>query len=379
MNRIIKIGMDVHSKNYTLCAVEPRLGEEEQVLFTKEVAADYKEVLKFISLMKKSLGKKDSYDITCGYEAGCLGYSLYHQLTKENVHCVILAPSTMLTSKGKRIKTDSRDARLIASCLANGKYSAVHIPTKEENAVTSYIRMRTDHKISLKKLKQQINAFCLKYGFYYVPAKWTQVHLKWLKNLQFDTDLEREVLDEYLDSYYCLQDKINRLDARIQELSQQKEYASKVKELSCFRGIKAPTALALVVEVGDFSRFLKARQFAAYLGLVPGEHSSGDDKTRLSLTKAGNSHLRMLLVEASSSLCRGKTYCKSKALRKRQEGNEPDVIAYADKANRRLHKKYDEMIERGKTRNVAVAAVARELACFIWGMMNGKTDLLRTA
>ena len=218
MNRIIKIGMDVRSKNYTLCAVEPRLGEEEQVLFTKDVAADYKEVLNFISLMKKSLGKDDTYDITCGYEAGF---------------------------------------------LASGKYSAVHIPTKEETSVTSYIRMRTDHKISLKKLKQQINAFCLKYGFYYASTRWTQIHFKWLKDLKFETDLDWEVLDEYLDFYYALQDKINRLDARIQELSQQKEYASKVKELSCFCGIKAPTALALVVEVEDFSRFLKARQFAA--------------------------------------------------------------------------------------------------------------------
>ena len=321
MYRIIKIGMDVHCKSFSLCAVEPVLSAEDNVLAVQNTVADYRAVVKFIEALKRKLGEDDTYDITCGYEAGCLGYSLYHQLTNAGVKCVILAPSTMLTTQGKRIKTDRRDARLIASCLSTNQFHAVHVPTKKENAVTSYIRMRDDHRTALKKIKQQINAFCLKYGFYYGTTKWTKIHLEWLHKLSFETELERETLDEYLQTYYELQDKINRMDARILELSKDRDFEPKVKKLSCFLGIKAPTALSLITEIGDYSRFAEAGQFAAYLGLVPGEHSSGDGKHRLSLTKAGNNHLRMLLVEACSGVGRGRIGNKSKKLRKRQEGN----------------------------------------------------------
>ncbi|MGX8720697.1 MAG: transposase, partial [Eubacteriales bacterium] len=138
-------------------------------------------------------------------------------------------------------------------------------------------------------------------------------------------------------------------------------------------GLEARQSLALVVETGDFSRFKSADRFASYLGLVPGEHSSSDSVKRLGITKAGNKHLRKLLVEASQGICRGKVGVKSKALRKRQQGNSPEVIAYADKANKRLRRKYFKMVhDRYKQRNTAVTAVARELACFVWGMMTDR-------
>ncbi|MBR3295093.1 MAG: transposase, partial [Clostridia bacterium] len=114
MNRIIKIGMDVHTTNYTLCAMEPTVGAEDRVFGEIQVAPDYKEVILFIESLKMKLGFHDDYSIECGYEAGCLGYTLYHQLTNAGIKCVILAPTTMLSTKGKRIKTDKRDARLIA-------------------------------------------------------------------------------------------------------------------------------------------------------------------------------------------------------------------------------------------------------------------------
>ena len=117
MNRIVKIGMDVHSTNYTLCAMEPVLDGEDRVFANIQVMPDYKNVLQFIENLKNKLGSDDSYSIECGYEAGCLGYSLYHQLTSAGVKCVILAPTTMLTQQGKRIKTDKRDAVMIAQCL----------------------------------------------------------------------------------------------------------------------------------------------------------------------------------------------------------------------------------------------------------------------
>ena len=150
----------------------------------------------------------------------------------------------------------------------------------------------------------------------------------------------QETLNEYLTSYEEQTAKIERFDARIEEIASQAEYAEKVKKLGCFLGIKTHTALSLIVETGDFTRFAKGNVYAAYLGLVPGEHSSAVKVNRLGITKAGNSHLRLLLVEAAGGICKGAIGHKSKALRQRQQGNSAEVIAYADKANARLRSKY---------------------------------------
>ena len=373
MNRILKIGMDVHSKNYTLCAMEPVIGAKDRVFANIQVTADYKNILMFLENLKQKLGMQDTYDIECGYEAGCLGYSLYNQLTAAGVKCVILAPTTMLTQQGQRIKTDARDAHMIAQCLSYGGYHPVYIPTEKDNAVKEYLRMREDHKKALKKIKQQINAFCLRQGKYYEGTKWTIAHLKWLKKLELAA-MNQETLEEYLASYDEQTAKIERFDSRIEEIAGQTEYAEKVKKLGCFLGIKTYTALSLIVETGDYKRFQKGNIYAAYLGLAPGEHSSAEKVKRLGITKAGNGHLRLLLVEAAGGICKGAVGHKSKALRKRQEGNGAEIISYANKANSRMRSKYYRLIRHGKKRNVAVAAIARELACFVWGMMTGNIN-----
>ena len=229
--------MDVHSTNYTLCAMEPVIGEDDRIFATIDVAPDYKNILLFIENLKMKLGMDYEYDIQCGYEAGCLGYSLYNQLTAANVKCVILAPTTMLTQQGVRVKTDARDARMIAQCLSYGGYHAVYIPTEEDDSVKEYLRMRDDHKLALKKVKQQINAFCLRHGYHYAQTKWTIAHWKWLKKLEL-SELYREVLDEYMASYEEYVAKIERFDQRIEELASQERYAEKVKRLHIFRKSK---------------------------------------------------------------------------------------------------------------------------------------------
>jgi transposase len=290
------------------------------------------------------------------------------------IKCVILAPTTMLSQQGQRIKTDSRDAHLIAQCLSYGGYHPVYIPTEQDDSVKEYLRMRDDHKKALKKIKQHIGMFCIRHGYYYEGTKWTIAHLKWLKKLEL-AQMYQETLDEYLASYEEQTAKIERFDARIEEIASQTEYAEKVKKLGCFLGIKTHTALSLIVETGDFTRFAKGNVYAAYLGLAPGERSSAVKVNRLGITKAGNSHLRLLLVEAAGGICKGAIGHKSKALRQRQQGNSAEVIAYADKANARLRSKYYRLIRHGKKRNVAVAAIARELACFVWGMMTDNIDV----
>ena len=378
MNRIIKIGMDVHSTNYTLCAMEPTVGAEDRVFGEIQVAPDYKEIILFIESLKMKLGFHDDYSIECGYEAGCLGYTLYHQLTNAGIKCVILAPTTMLSTKGKRIKTDKRDAHLIAQCLCYGGYHPVYIPTKEDDAVKEYIRMRDDHKQILKSLKQQINAFVLRHGYQYSGTKWTIKHVIWLSKLDLDP-MYRETLDEYMASYEEQESKIERYDKRIEEIAAEERYQENARKLGCLLGISTHTALSLVVETGDFKRFAKGNIYAAYLGLAPGEHSSSTSVNRLGISKAGNTHIRCLLVEAARSICKGAVGHKSKRLRARQIGQSAEVIAYADKANTRLRSKYYRMIRHGKAKNVAVAAVARELACFIWGMMSGNISTVSGA
>ena len=374
MKRIIKIGMDVHSTNYTLCAMEPIIGAEERVFGEIKVEPDYKWIICFIESLKMKLGYENEYSIECGYEAGCLGYTLYHQLTDAGIKCVILAPTTMLTPQGLRIKTDKRDANLIAQCLCYGGYHPVYIPTGEDDAVKEYLRMRDDHKKALKKLKQQINAFTLRHGHQYTGTKWSVKHVIWLNKLELKP-MYRETLDEYMISYQEQEAKIERYDKRIEEIAAEARYKENVGKLGCFLGIRTHTALSLIVETGDFKRFAKGNTYAAFLGLVPGEHSSSNSVNRLGISKAGNKHLRCLLIEAARGICKGAIGYKSKTLRSRQNGQAPEIIAYADKANVRLRRKYHKMIRHGKKKNVAVAAVARELACFIWGMMTGRISI----
>ena len=365
----VYVGMDVHKETFSLCCYT---NEKEQAEYPQKVDGHYSKIINYIEAMRFHYG--DDALFICGYEAGCLGYTLYHQLTANNVKCVILAPTTMLEQRSKkRIKTDKRDAEVIAKCLAQHNYSPVHIPTAKDEETKEFIRMRNDHKLALKKVKQQILAFCLRHNYRYDgKSHWTAAHIKWLKSLNAEA-LYKEILDEYLLTYTTLSDKIERLDKRIEELASQDEYKESVKKLCCFIGVKTHTALSVIVEVGDFKRFASAENFASYLGLVPGEDSSGDGKTRLGITKAGNRHVRLLLTEAAQCYARGQVGFKSKELKSRQKGNATEVIAYADKANERLRRRYYKMVlGKNKKANVAKTAIARELACFMWGMMTDR-------
>ena len=370
--------MDVHSTNFTLCAMEPTIGAEDRIFGEIQTAPDYKEIIIFIECLKMKLGLYDDYSIECGYEAGCLGYTLYNQLTNAGINCVILAPTTMLTTQGQRVKTDKRDARLIAQCLCYGGYHPVYIPTGEDDAVKEFLRMRDDIKRSVKKLKQQINAFVLRHGFLYTGTKWTIKHITWLNKLKLEP-MYHETLNEYIAVYEDLNARIERYDRRIEEIADEARYQENAEKLGCFLGIRTHTALSLIVETGDFRRFAKGNTYAAFLGLAPGERSSSTNVNRLGISKGGNTHLRCLLIEAAKGICKGTIGHKSKELRSRQRGQSAEVIAYADKANRRLRSKYYRMIRYGKKKNIAVTAVARELACFIWGMMTGNISTVSRA
>ena len=196
--------MDVHTTNYTLCCYTV---DSDDAFAVVNVKPDYHEILKYMERVRSTRG--GNCDFICGYEAGCLGYSLYHQLAKHGVACIILAPSTMPQQKGKSIKTDKRDAKNIAKCLAFNLYSPVYVPTAEDDAIKEYIRMRDDVKADLKRTKQQIISFCTRHGFHYEgKSRWTQAYFKWLDSLVFENALYKETLQEYLALYYTLDEKI---------------------------------------------------------------------------------------------------------------------------------------------------------------------------
>lgn len=368
MKSIVYVGMDVHTTNYTLACFRPDMTDCFAVL---TVEPDCKNILSYLKNVEKNSGEPCEFH--CGYEAGCLGFSLYDELQKHGISCVVLASSTMPSMGAREIKNDKRDAQKIARCLAYGQYSPVHVPAKEDLDVKEFLRMRNDHRDALKRVKQQILAFCTRHGLRFTDGKkpWTLKHLAWLRKLRLG-GLLQEVLDEYLRSYQALAETLERLDKRIEELAQGDTYRENVKKLGCFVGIRTHTAMALLVETGDFRRFRKPEQYAAYLGLIPGERSSGAKVHATGITKTGNVLLRRLLAESAQCYSRGRAGFKSQTLRKRQSGNLPEVIRYADRANLRLRKKYSAMVmENKKAHNVAVTAIARELACFVWGMMTG--------
>jgi transposase len=366
MTSIIYVGMDVHKESFTLCCYDL---DEEKLQYEHVMPPEYKNVLKYLERVRKKYSRE--VEFVCGYEAGCLGYTLYHQLTDRGVKCIILAPTTMAITNTNRIKTDKRDAANVARCLAYHTYSEVYVPTEEDESVKEYIRMRNAHKRAQKGIKQQILALVLRQGHRYNGGRnyWTIRHVSWLNSLDMGGVIQ-DTLDEYLITYEYYTDKIERLDKRIEELAARERYQEKVGKLRCLIGVKTYTALSIVVETGDFFRFASAQKYASYIGLVPGENSSGEKRKRTGITKAGNSNVRRLLVEAAQSYTRGSIGRKSKALKQRQEGNAPDVIAYADKANERLRRKFYKMTLYNNTkRNIATTAIARELACFMWGLM----------
>lgn len=370
MQSIVYVGMDVHKESLSLCAVNSDTGE---ILGETKCALDTQMLGKFLATLRKNCGEQTKF--VTGYEAGCLGYSWHNSLEELGIECHIMAPTTMYSSsKNKMVKNDRQDAKMIARNLMNGTYRSVYVSDSEDNSIKEFIRMRKSFKLAQKKIKQQINAFVLRLGFSFDgKSKWTEAYLNWLNKLPLTGHLKM-VIDEYLIQYDELSRKIARYDEELENLSLSDKYAEPVQKLRCFKGINTVTGMVIHVEISDFSRFPTPTAFASYLGLTPNEHSSGNSINKGSITKQGNSAVRSTLVECAHSLVRGRIGRKSKRVNARQKGQPGKVISYADRAVERLQRKFFRLVAAGKPQNLAIVAVARELACFIWGMETQHLD-----
>ena len=307
-------------------------------------------------------------DIEACYEAGPTGYDLQRTLARLGVHCVVIAPSLTPTKPGDRVKTDKRDAIQLAKLHRSGDLTPVYIPTEEDEALRDLVRAREDATEDLLRARHHIGKFLLRHDIKKPEklANWKTQHFAWLKNLKFTNRCLEMTFQEYMCAMEQIMQRIERLDREIHEQIIASPRAPLIQALQTLRGVKETTAVTLVSEIGDFKRFKNAKQFMGYTGLVPSESSSGETRHKGRTTKAGNAHVRRVLVEAAWSY-RYKPAVKGD-IQRRQKGQPQVVRDISWKAQDRLHRKYVRLVSKGKEKNKVVAATARELAGFVWAI-----------
>lgn len=337
----------------------------------RRVPAEWKvanEVRAIRRLAKKLLREAPGKVHAC-YEAGPTGYALQRKLQETGVLCDVIAPSLIPVKPGERVKTDRRDARKLAELLRAGLLTEVHPPTEAEEAVRDLCRAREDAREDVTRCRQRLSKFLLRRGLRWTTGKraWTHAHRLWLRGLSFEEPAAQAAFDSYLVALEQNEQRLKVLEGQLEEQSLREPYREPVGWLRCIRGIDTVTAMTLVSELHGFARFQHPRQLMSYLGLTPSEDSSAQRTRRGAITKAGNGHVRRVLVE-SAWHARHRPGV-SVSLRKRREGQPGWVIALADRAAQRLHGRYCRLRNRGKERNKVTVAVARELVGFVWAVL----------
>ena len=302
------------------------------------------------------------------YEAGPSGYELHRQLASMGVACQVIAPSLVPKGASDRVKTDRRDAVRLALALRAGMLTAVRVPSREEEAVRDLVRARGDLLEDRRRAQQRLNALLLRHGrAWRGGAKWTMAHRAWVDQQRFAEAALQETLDFYRGWLEAREAELRAAEARLSAWAGRDPLAPAVARLAGYRGIAELTALTLAAEVTDWHRFPTARAFMGFTGLVPSEYSSGARTRRGSLTKAGPQGVRTALVEAAQAYRHRPAV--GAVLRRRQAGLPPATLARSWKAQQRLHATWAKTAARGKPYGVTAAAVARELAGFVWAEM----------
>jgi transposase len=298
------------------------------------------------------------------YEAGPTGYGLARACAEVGINCVVAAPSRVRAA-ADRVKTDRRDAERLARLLRLGEITPVRIPTLDEEAARDLVGAREDARGDLMRARHRLSKLLLRHGLVYDGTAWTRTHDSWLRRQRFEDGPLAIVFDDCYGRMLDAKSRRDALDAAISELAATEPYAAVVSRLVCLRGVSTLTAFALTVELGDWRRF-RPQSLGPFLGLTPSEHSSGERRRQGAITKAGNSHVRRLLIEAAWHQ-RSPTR-RSITLERRREGKPLAVQAQAERSGRRLHGGWHALETRGKPRSIVVVAVARELAAHCWAL-----------
>lgn len=356
------VGLDAHAKSINVAVVLPGSGEVDEQW---QVAHESRSLRR---LVKKLLAIAPG-EVRAVYEAGPCGYALKRVLDGLGITCHVVAPSLIPVKPGERVKTDRRDARKLATLFRAGLLTVVHPPNEAEEALRDLMRAREDAKKDLMSARHRLSKMLMRHGLRFAETRnWTKKHRRWLLVLRFEEVHAQQAFDNYLLVIEQVEERLKMMDAHIEEAAAEDAYKAPVGWLRCLRGIDTVTAMTIVAELHDFRRFRHPRHLMAYLGLTPSEYSSGDRVKRGSITKAGNSHVRRVLVEAAWNYRHRPAV--SVELRKRRAGQPTAVIAIADRAQIRLHRRYYRLKEDyRKPHNVVTVAIARELVGFIWAVL----------
>lgn len=359
---ITYVGLDVHKSGINVAVIAPG---SKQVEDQWQLSNDARSRLRMVRKLKR-IGADQ---VRVCYEAGPCGYALQRELCDAGVECIVIAPSLIPAKPGERIKTDTRDARKLAELFKAGLLTEVHPPSPQEEAVRDLSRAREDARRDLLSARHRLSKMLLRQGYVYREGcNWTLKHRAWIKRVRFDLREQQVVLDNYLLAVEQIEARLKQLEADLETVAQSERYAERVGWLRCLRGVDTITAMTILSELHDISRFRHPRELMSYLGLTPSEHSSGGRTSRGSITKAGNGHVRRILVEAAWNYRHRAAV--SSTLARRRKDQPPEVIAIADRAQQRLYKRYWRMREgQGKNKKVVTVAIARELTGFIWSIL----------
>lgn len=304
--------------------------------------------------------------VSATYEAGPTGYGLARGLRSAGVGCLVAAPGKIPRAPTDHIKTDRRDAEHLVRLLVAGKLHPVRVPGTEEEALRDLVRAREDIRGDLMRARHRLSKLLLRHDVRYEGTAWTAAHHRWLATVELDHPPAQATLADYRGAVDGLTHRRTELERLIEAAVPGSPWAAEVARLRCLRGIDTLSAVGLCAEIGDFRRFARAGTLMSYLGLVPSEHSSGEQRRLGSITKSGSRHARRLLVEAAWHYRRAPTL--GVGLRRRQEGRPAAAVAISWTAQQRLHRVWERMRGRRKRPTVIAVATARELAGFCWAI-----------
>lgn len=348
----VSVGLDVHAASIRLAVLRA-----DELLDERTFPYDHAAIER---LLARWPGAR-----VC-YEAGPTGFGLCRHLRAAGVNCEVVAPGLVPSAPGDRVKTDARDARKLARLHAGGLLEPIAVPSPELEAARDLTRAREAARIDRMRDRHRLSKLLLRNGRRAPFKSWGAGRRKWLGEQSFEHLARQQAFDAYLQTLDLIDRRIEALDRQIAVLAEQDPWAVLVAKLRCLRGVDTLTALGLVTEIGDFRRFGSAQEFMSFTGLVPSERSSGEARRQGSITRAGNAHVRRLLVEAAWHARRRPKV--SYELSRRQRGQDAAVCEHAWHAQQRLYRRFGRMAARGKPPQKTVVACARELAGFVWAI-----------
>lgn len=355
------LGIDAHKEN-NLIAIA-LAGRADPEVYGKAPA----DLDAFVRVLRRVLAKYglEKEEVAICYEAGPTGFVLARRLRSLGFECEVVAPSKIPKAAGDRVKTDRRDARKLARMFRAGDLVFVNVPDVADEVIRDVCRGRTDAAEVRGRARQQLGALLLRNGYRYGgKSPWTEAHMRYLRELMLPEPAQKFVLEEYLQRVDASVAQVERIENQMAHLLATWQRRPFVEALQGFRGFQLVAAMTLGSELGNLLRFDHPRRLMAYIGLVPGENSSGERRRQGAITKCGNSHVRWMLVEVAHHYRYPPKV--SKELSKRQEGLSRDVRAVSWRAQERLHRRFCRLSLRGVHRNKVVIAIARELTAFIW-------------